>query len=667
MREKYFTKENDDNGKKKKIKFKPKSDQNLKKKDSDNKNFQKLEGLKDFDFKKFLKTPTIWIFLIIAVILLANMIASNNFNEVEISYTRFQGLVDDRMVPEGEIEGNRFHGKLAQPQTIMKNGKEYTFKNFIVTVPFFDSDMLKKWDEVGINYTFKEEEVGLKEILINILPWIILIGVWIFIMRRMQKSGGGGSNIFSFGKSPAKRFNPESSKITFNDVAGCDEAKTELSEIIDFLKSPEKFQKLGGKIPHGAILLGPPGTGKTLLAKAAAGEAEVPFFSMSGADFVEMFVGVGASRVKGLFNEAQKSSPCIIFIDEIDAVGRQRGAGLGGGNDEREQTLNQLLVQMDGFDSDSSVIVIAATNRPDILDKALLRPGRFDRWIVVDIPDVRGREQILKIHTKSINVAKNVELKTLAKGTPGLTGADLANIVNEAALLAARKNRREVLNNDFEEAKDKVMMGAERRSMIISDTEKELTAYHETGHALVAIFSPEADPIHKISIVPRGRTLGVTYLLPEVEKHNYTRKYFISQLGVLLGGRSAEELIFNDVTNGAGSDLETATKLARQMVCEWGMSDKLGPLTFGKKDEEIFIGREFGLTVNYSEKTAKLIDDEITEIVKVAHKNAKDILSNNIELLHKIAKKLLKQEVLDGKELMAIIKKAGIDVEKSNN
>ncbi|MDA3870854.1 MAG: ATP-dependent zinc metalloprotease FtsH [Candidatus Marinimicrobia bacterium] len=667
MIEKYFTKENDDNEKKKKIKFKSKNNQNFKKKDSDNKNSQKPEGFKDFDFKKFLKTPTIWIFLIIAVILLANMITSNNFNEVEISYTRFQSLVDDRMVLKGEIEGNRFHGKLAQSQTIIKNGKEYTFKDFIVTVPFFDSDMLKQWDEVGINYTFKEEEVGLKDILINILPWIILIGVWIFIMRRMQKSGGGGPNIFSFGKSPAKRFNPESSKTTFNDVAGCDEAKTELSEIIDFLKSPEKFQKLGGKIPHGAILLGPPGTGKTLLAKAAAGEAEVPFFSMSGADFVEMFVGVGASRVKGLFNEAQKSSPCIIFIDEIDAVGRQRGAGLGGGHDEREQTLNQLLVQMDGFDSDSSVIVVAATNRPDILDKALLRPGRFDRQIVVDIPDVRGREEILKIHTKNINVAKNVKLKTLAKGTPGLTGADLANIVNEAALLAARENREKVLNIDFEEAKDKVMMGTERRSMIISDTEKELTAYHETGHALVAIFSPEADPIHKVSIVPRGRALGVTHLLPEVEKHNYTKKYFISQLGVLLGGRSAEELIFNDVTNGAGSDLETATKLARQMVCEWGMSDKLGPLTFGKKDEEIFLGREFGSTVNYSEKTAKLIDNEITEIVTLAHKNAKDILSNNIELLHKIAKKLLKQEVLDGKELMAIIKKAGIDVEKSNN
>lgn len=661
MIEKYFTKENDDKEKKKRIRFKPKNDQNSNKNDQ-----KKPDKLKDFDFKKFLKTPTIWIFLIIAVILLANMIASNNFNEVEISYTRFQGLVNDGIVLKGEIEGNRFHGELAQSQTIIKNGKEYTFKDFVVTVPFFDSDMLKQWDEVGINYTFKEEEVGIKEILINMLPWLLLIGVWIFIMRRMQKSGGGGSNIFSFGKSPAKRFNPDMSKITFNDVAGCDEAKTELSEIIDFLKNPDKFQKLGGKIPHGAILLGPPGTGKTLLAKAAAGEAEVPFFSISGADFVEMFVGVGASRVKGLFSEAQKSSPCIIFIDEIDAVGRQRGAGLGGGHDEREQTLNQLLVQMDGFDSDSSVIVIAATNRPDILDKALLRPGRFDRQIVVDIPDVRGREEILKIHTKNINVAKHVKLKTLAKGTPGLSGADLANLVNEAALLAARENRKNVINDDFEEAKDKVMMGTERKSMIISDTEKELTAYHETGHALVAAFSPEADPIHKVSIVPRGRALGVTHLLPEVEKHNYTRKYFISQLGVLLGGRSAEELIFNDVTNGAGSDLETATKLSRQMVCEWGMSDKLGPLTFGKKDKEIFLGREMGATVDYSEETAKLIDDEITKIVKVAHKNAKDILNKNIDLLHKIAKKLLKQEVLDGAELMAIIKKSGVDIKKQS-
>lgn len=659
MIEKYFTKENDGSRKKKKIKFKPKNDQNP------NKNDQKEpDGLKNFDFKNFLKTPTIWIFLIIAVVLLANMVATNNFNEVEISYTRFQGLIDDGIVLKGEIEGNRFHGELTQPQTIIKNGKEYTFKDFIVTVPFFDSDMLKQWDKVGINYTFKEEEIGMKEILINMLPWILLIGVWVFIMRRMQKSGGGGPNIFSFGKSPAKRFNPDMSKTTFNDVAGCDEAKTELSEIIDFLKSPEKFQKLGGKIPHGAILLGPPGTGKTLLAKAAAGEAKVPFFSISGADFVEMFVGVGASRVKGLFSEAQKNSPCIIFIDEIDAVGRQRGAGLGGGHDEREQTLNQLLVQMDGFDSDSSVIVIAATNRPDILDKALLRPGRFDRQIVVDTPDVRGREEILEIHTKNINVAKNVKLKTIAKGTPGLVGADLANMVNEAALLAARENRENVINDDFEEAKDKVMMGTERRSMIISDTEKELTAYHETGHALVAAFSPEADPIHKVSIVPRGRALGATHLLPEVEKHNYQRKYFISQLGVLLGGRSAEELIFNDVTNGAGSDLETATKLARQMVCEWGMSDKLGPLTFGKKNEEIFLGREMGAKVDYSEETAKLIDDEITKIVKVAHKKAKDVLNKNIDLLHKIAKKLLKQEVLDGEELMKIIKKSGIDIKK---
>ena len=659
MIERDLKKENNNTGKKKKVKFKPKSNQDSGKKDS-----QKQDSFKDFNFKKFLKTPTIWIFLIIGVILLANMIASNHLNEIEISYTYFQDLVNDGIVLKGEIEGNKFHGKLEQSQTINKNGKEYTFNNFIVTIPFFDSDMLAKWDEVGINYTFKEAEVGMKELLINMLPWIILIGVWIFIMRRMQKSGGGGANIFSFGKSPAKRFNPDMSKITFNDVAGCDEAKTELSEIIEFLKSPGRFQKLGGKIPHGAILLGPPGTGKTLLAKAAAGEAKVPFFSMSGADFVEMFVGVGASRVKALFSEAQKSSPCIIFIDEIDAVGRQRGAGLGGGNDEREQTLNQLLVQMDGFDSDSSVIVLAATNRPDILDKALLRPGRFDRQIIVDIPDVRGREEILKIHSKNINISKDVNLKILAKGTPGLVGADLANLVNEAALLAARENRKQVLNIDFEEAKDKVMMGTERKSMVISDMEKKLTAYHEAGHALVAIFSPEADPIHKVSIVPRGRALGVTHLLPEIERHNYTKKYFVSYLEVLLGGRSAEELIFNDVTNGAGSDLERATKLARQMVCEWGMSDKLGPLTFGKKDEEIFIGREFGTTVNYSGETAKIIDDEITTLVKLAHRNAKDILNKNIDLLHKVAKKLFKQEVLNGKELIAIVKKSGIDIKK---
>ncbi|MEA1987162.1 MAG: ATP-dependent zinc metalloprotease FtsH [Candidatus Marinimicrobia bacterium] len=614
-----------------------------------------------------MKTPAIWIFLIIGVILLANMISSNYSNEVEITYTRFQELVDDGIVLKGEIEGNIFHGKLERVGVIVKNGKEQTFEEFVVTIPFFDAEMLQKWDENDINYTFKEKEFGVKEMLINMAPWILFIGVWIFIMRRMQKNGGGTGGIFSFGKSPAKRFDSESSKITFKDVAGCDEAKTELSEIIEFLKNPDKFQKLGGKIPHGALLLGPPGTGKTLLAKGAAGEAEVPFFSMSGADFVEMFVGVGASRVKGLFSDAQKNSPCIIFIDEIDAVGRQRGAGLGGGHDEREQTLNQLLVQMDGFDSDSSVIVIAATNRPDILDKALLRPGRFDRQIVVDIPDVKGREEILKIHSKNIKISKDVKLEILAKGTPGFVGADLANMVNEAALLAARKNLKKVTNEDFEEAKDKIMMGAERRSMIVSDEEKELVAYHEMGHALVAIFSPEADPIHKVSIVPRGRALGLTHSLPEVEKHNYQKKYLIAQIGVLLGGRSAEELIFNDVANGAGNDIERATNLARQMVCEWGMSEKLGPLTFGKRDEEIFLGRDFGSHKDYSDGTAKLIDSEITALVNLGHKTAIDILNKHIELLKKISKVLLEKEIMSGEEIMEIIKESGIEIKKKHS
>jgi cell division protease FtsH len=445
-------------------------------------------------------------------------------------------------------------------------------------------------------------------------------------------------------------------RITFADVAGCDEAKVELQEVIEFLRDPAKFQKLGGKIPRGVLLLGPPGTGKTLLARAVAGEAGVPFFSISGADFVEMFVGVGASRVRDLFDQGKKSAPCIIFIDEIDAVGRHRGAGLGGGHDEREQTLNQLLVEMDGFEQNNGVILIAATNRPDVLDPALMRPGRFDRQVVVDRPDVRGREGILKVHTKNIPLALDIKLDVLAKGTPGLSGADLANLVNEAALLAARKNQKEVTMRNFEEAKDKVMMGTERKSMLISDKEKRITAYHEAGHVLVAKYIPESDPIHKVTIIPRGRALGVTTSLPIDEKHTYSKKYLEALLAMLYGGRIAEKLVFNEFTTGAGNDIERASNLARKMVCEWGMSEKMGPLTYGAKEEELFLGREVTKHRDYSEETGKSIDEEVKKIINSAEKRAIEILSSNIDKLHMLSNVLLEREILDSEEIDKVLR-----------
>jgi len=475
------------------------------------------------------------------------------------------------------------------------------------------------------------------------------------VMRRMQGQSGGTKGIFSFGKSRAKLLTENQLKVTFRDVAGADEAKYELEEIIEFLREPSKFQKLGGKIPKGVLLLGPPGTGKTLLARAVAGEAGVPFFSISGADFVEMFVGVGASRVRDLFEKGKKNAPCIIFIDEIDAVGRHRGAGLGGGHDEREQTLNQLLVEMDGFEQNAGVIIIAATNRPDILDPALLRPGRFDRQVVVDRPDVKGRAGIFKVHTREIPLDPNVNLEILAKGTPGLSGADIANLVNEAALLAARKNRNNVTMADFEEAKDKVMMGMERKSMIISEQEKKTTAYHETGHVLVAKKIPEADPVHKVTIIPRGRALGVTTYLPIDEKHTYSKEYLEAMIAYAMGGRAAEKLIFNQLTTGAGNDIERATALARKMVCEWGMSEKMGPLTFGKKEEEIFLGREISQHRDYSEQTAILIDEEVKKIVNKGMDRAEKILDEHIDLLHRISGALLEREILDSEEIDKLI------------
>jgi cell division protease FtsH len=489
-------------------------------------------------------------------------------------------------------------------------------------------------------------------LIVSWFPMLLLIGVWIFFMRQMQ---AGGGKAMSFGKSRAKLLTESTNKVTFADVAGIEEAKEELQEIIAFLKDPKKFTRLGGRIPKGVLLVGSPGTGKTLLAKAIAGEAGVPFFSISGSDFVEMFVGVGAARVRDLFIQGKKSAPCIIFIDEIDAVGRHRGSGMGGGHDEREQTLNQLLVEMDGFESTEGLILIAATNRPDVLDPALMRPGRFDRQVVVPKPDVKGREQILGVHTSKIPLGDDVNLNVLAKGTPGFTGADLANLCNEAALHAAGVEMSKVTMECFEMAKDKVMMGRERRSMIISDEEKKSTAYHEAGHAIVASMTPGADPIHKVSIIPRGMALGLTQQLPIDERHTYSRAYLTNNITILMGGRVAEELVENELTTGAGNDIERATALARKMVCEWGMSEKLGPMTFGQKTEPIFLGRDLNRHQDYSESTARDIDQEIREIIGASYSKAKDILGTNIAVLHKVAKTLLEKEVVDGAIIKRII------------
>ncbi len=601
----------------------------------------------------------IWLAMIFFVMLSLSLLPNESANEVEVSYNTYKELLADNQIKEASIENdNSFHGELLNPTTLInKNGAEFTERTlFVVYLPADYTDQIKIWDDKGIEYNFEGEKIDWTNWLLGFAPWLLLIGFWIFMLRRMQGSNSGMNNVFSFGKSKAKMFSSNQKKVKFSDVAGCVEAKEELEEVIAYLKSPKKFEKLGGKIPRGVLLVGPPGTGKTLLARAVAGESSVPFFSISGADFVEMFVGVGASRVRDLFEQANKNSPAIIFIDELDAVGRQRGAGLGGGHDEREQTLNQLLVELDGFENSSSVIVMAATNRPDVLDSALLRPGRFDRQVVVDIPDLKGRHDILKIHTKKIKInKKSVKLKDIAKGTPGMVGADLANLVNEAALLASRKRKATVDNNDFEEAKDKVLMGVQRKSMVLSDDEKKVTAYHEAGHAVVAIFSPEADPVHKVTIIPRGRALGVTMQLPLDEKHGYSKTYILSRLAVMMGGRSAEEIIFNEITTGASNDIERATSIARKMVCEWGMSDTMGPMSFGKKNEEIFLGREIQSHRDYSEKTAQQIDHEVVSIIKNAQQNSHKILKDNIDLLHLMAEQLLEHETIDEQDIKLLI------------
>ena len=597
----------------------------------------------------------IWILIIIMAITSLQFFSSD-YKPKTITYSQFQLYIDDGMVESGKVVGRTFKGKFKEPVVIEDSGlrepKQYS--NFNTVLPEVSLEMTQKWDDKGIIYRFEEQTTGIFEYLIQFSPWLLIIFFWFFLMKKMQ--GVGGQNgIFNFAKSKAKIISPDSPKTTFNDVAGCDEAKVELQEIVEFLKTPAKYKKLGAKIPKGALLLGAPGTGKTLLAKAVSGEANVPFFSISGAEFVEMFVGVGASRVRDLFEQAKRNSPSIIFIDEIDAVGRHRGAGLGGGHDEREQTLNQILVEMDGFDTDDSVILLAATNRPDVLDKALLRPGRFDRQIIVDSPSVDGRAAILKIHSKDIPFDKSVDLKIVAKGTPGLVGADLENLVNEAALLAARKSNNKVTMLEFEEAKDKVMMGVERKSMILTPKDREVTAYHEAGHALVAYYTVDADPVHKITIIPRGMSMGLTAQLPEDEKHNYQKKYLLGRLDILMGGRCSEKIIFNDTSTGAGNDISVATDTARKMVCEWGMSNKIGPLTFGKKSEEVFLGREISHSRDYSEDISKTIDEEICVLVKNSEENAHKILTDHIDNLHAIAKSLLEYESISGNEMTQII------------
>ena len=558
----------------------------------------------------------------------------------EFTFSEFMDQVEQKNVQEVTIQDNQAQGKL----------KDLT--SFKTTLPPQYADLIKVLRENQVNIVVKDtSRSNWLAILLNWFPILLLIFFWFMFMRQMQ---AGGNKAMSFGKSRAKLFSPLQKKITFKDVAGVDEAKVELQEIIEFLKDPRKFQRLGGRIPKGVLLVGAPGTGKTLLARAVAGEANVPFFSISGSDFVEMFVGVGASRVRDLFDQAKKHAPCLIFIDEIDAVGRQRGAGLGGGHDEREQTLNQLLVEMDGFDSNEGIIVIAATNRPDILDMALLRPGRFDRRIVVPMPDVKGREEILNVHVRRVPLAEDVDLKVIARSTPGFSGADLANLINEAALLAARKGQNSVTMKDMEEAKDKVLMGVERRSMIISDEDKRNTAFHEAGHALVAALIPEADPIHKVTIIPRGLALGLTQQLPLSDRYTYTSDYLEAQLAVLMAGRVTEEMILGKITTGAANDLEKATEIARKMVCQWGMSD-LGPLSFGERDDLIFLGRELAAHKNFSEHTAELIDAEVKKIISRCYERARDLIEKNRDKLLRIAEALLEKEILSSDEINELI------------
>ncbi len=610
------------------------------------------------------RTVLMW-FLIFAVVIIGLQLVNRfgTMQETKISYSQFKRLLADtdvrllraRVVQRGLNEAE-LHGEVDDPGSLESlQGVKHTpgVTTFVVNLPFIDSEMLKEWDSHGFVYTFEPERLNWGDVLLSTVPWLlIMVLFWVFMVRQMQ---AGQRGIFSFAKSRAKFQNIDRPSNTFKEAAGVDEAKAELQEIIEFLKDPDKFKKLGGKIPKGVLLLGPPGTGKTLLARCVAGEAGVPFLSMSGSDFVEMFVGVGASRVRDLFETAKKSSPCIIFIDEIDAVGRQRGAGLGGGHDEREQTLNQMLVEMDGFEVNSGVILIAATNRPDVLDPALLRPGRFDRRIVVDMPDIKGREGILAVHTKGIPLAPDVNLNTIARGTPGFVGADLANLVNEAALTAARFGQGKVTMLDFEEAKDKVLMGTERKSMVLSDKEKRNTAYHESGHAICNFYCKEADPLHKVTIIPRGRALGVTASLPIEDKHSHTRGYLLDRVCIMMGGRVAEEMIFGTQTTGAANDIAQATEMVRKLVCDFGMTEQLGPVSYGEKNQQVFLGREITRHRDYSDKTADQIDRVMRKTIEEQMERAKRILTEHRDQLDRLAAALLEHELLDLEEVRKVM------------
>jgi len=599
------------------------------------------------------KNLALWLLVGLLALTLYNTMNRQKNPTQEFSYTSFLTQLDAGNVSQVTVvDGKQLEGEFRTQ--VLQDSR--AAKGFTVLLPFTNSEQLQtRLEASGVTIEAKESRSGFMALLLNLLPMLLIIALWVFLFRQMQS---GGNRAFSFGKSKAKLLTGDTPKLTFADVAGADEAKVELQEIIEFLKDPQRFTRLGGRLPKGALLIGPPGTGKTLLAKAVAGEAGRPFFSMSGSDFVEMFVGVGASRVRDLFEQGKANAPCIIFIDEIDAVGRHRGAGLGGGHDEREQTLNQLLVEMDGFESNDGVILIAATNRPDVLDPALLRPGRFDRTIVVDAPDVRGREGILRVHTRKIPLASDVRLDILAKGTPGLSGADLANLVNEAALLAARMNKSLVAMPDFENAKDKVMLGVERRSLVLTDDERKLTAYHEAGHAVVALKTPGSDPVHKVTIVPRGRALGLTASLPETDRHSYTKDWLIGNLAMFFGGRVAEELIFGPekITTGAGNDIERATGLARRMVTQFGMSERIGAMAIGDREQEVFLGREFGQRREVSERTAEMVDDEVKRLLDEAYAKASVLLKANMDVLERIAQALLDRETIDRDDLDLLVK-----------
>jgi len=595
------------------------------------------------------KNLMFWVLIILVSLVMYQMVGSRRDEHIEVSYSIFSRELQQNNIADVEVESGKFvKGTFKQS---VADGQGNDVQKFETVLPIKDSEaLLERLEEKGIAIAAKEPKPGFGAVFIQLLPWVILIGLWIFFFRQVQQ---GGNRAFSFGKSKAKLLTADTPKVTFQDVAGADEAKVELEEVIEFLKDPQKFQRLGGRLPKGVLLVGPPGTGKTLLARAVAGEAGRPFFSMSGSDFVEMFVGVGASRVRDLFEQGKAHAPCIIFIDEIDAVGRHRGAGLGGGHDEREQTLNQLLVEMDGFESNEGVILLAATNRPDVLDPALLRPGRFDRQIVVDMPDVRGREMILKVHVRKIPLAGDVNLAVIAKATPGLAGADLANIVNESALLAARRDKPAVEMEDLEDAKDKVMLGVERKSMVMTEEERKLTAYHEAGHALVSIRIPGLDPVHKVTIVPRGRAGGITFSLPEEDRHYYKKEFILGRLAMAFGGRVAEELVFgpDKVTTGAAQDIQQATDMARAMVMQFGMSEAVGPVAVGDREHQIFLGREFAQHRDVSDKTSELVDIEIKRILEEAYARANEILKGDMATLHRMAAVLLERETIDREEV----------------